>query len=123
MVVEMKCNASLIKTIISGTQIIDLMLLVIDVTKGLQTQTAECLVIGEITCNQLIVVLNKIDLLPESTRSEAIEKMTQRMAKKLSKKITFEINLEKTLGKFLFYIDHCFSNKDQGAIMTCTVTR
>ena len=34
-------HASLIRTIIGGAQIIDLMVLVIDVTKGIQTQTAE----------------------------------------------------------------------------------
>ena len=39
-------HASLIKTIIGGASIIDLMFLVIDVNKGIQTQTAECLVIG-----------------------------------------------------------------------------
>ena len=40
-------HASLIRTIIGGAQIIDLMMLVVDVGKGIQTQTAECLVIGE----------------------------------------------------------------------------
>lgn len=34
-------HASLIKTIMGGAQIIDLMILVIDVGKGIQTQTAE----------------------------------------------------------------------------------
>lgn len=34
-------HASLIRTIIGGAQIIDLMFLVIDATKGIQTQTAE----------------------------------------------------------------------------------
>jgi hypothetical protein len=33
---------------------------VIDITKGIQTQTAECLVIGEITTKKLVVVLNKV---------------------------------------------------------------
>jgi len=36
------------------------MVLVIDITKGIQTQTAECLVIGEILCDKLIVCLNKV---------------------------------------------------------------
>jgi selenocysteine-specific elongation factor len=35
--------------VIGGAQIIDLMLLVIDAGKGMQTQTAECLILGEIT--------------------------------------------------------------------------
>lgn len=70
-------HASLIKTIISGSQIIDLMLLVIDVTKGLQTQTGECLIIGEITCQQIIVILNKVDLIPEANRPQAILKVSK----------------------------------------------
>ena len=48
------------------------MLLVIDVNKGIQTQTAECLVIGEITKDKMIVVLNKVDLLPEKERDEKL---------------------------------------------------
>ena len=53
------------------------MLLVIDVTKGMQTQTAECLVIGQITCEKMIIVLNKVDLLPEATRQATIEKVNK----------------------------------------------
>ena len=53
-------HASLIRTIIGGAQIIDMMILVVNVLKGIQTQTAECLVIGEICTNHLIVVLNKV---------------------------------------------------------------
>ncbi|XP_074952135.1 selenocysteine-specific elongation factor isoform X2 [Phalacrocorax aristotelis] len=76
-------HASLIRTIIGGAQIIDLMMLVIDVTKGMQTQSAECLVIGQIACKKMVVVLNKIDLLPEGKRQSAIEKMTKKMQKTL----------------------------------------
>ena len=54
------------------------MVLVVDITKGIQTQTAECLVIGEITCSRMIVVLNKIDAVaPIDKREKAIEKMTK----------------------------------------------
>ncbi len=60
----------------SGAQIIDLMILVVDVTKGIQTQTAECLVIGEIACEKMLVVLNKTDLLPEEKRQASIEKVS-----------------------------------------------
>lgn len=49
-------HASLIRTIIGGAQIIDLMMLVVDVTKGIQTQTAECLVVGEILTQHMVVV-------------------------------------------------------------------
>jgi selenocysteine-specific elongation factor len=41
----------------------------------MQTQTAECLVIGEITCNQMVVVLNKIDLIPNEKRQLTIDKV------------------------------------------------
>ena len=58
-----------------GAQIIDLMMLVVDITKGIQTQTAECLVIGEITCEKMIVVLNKVDLLSAEKREAVIEKV------------------------------------------------
>ena len=52
-------HASLVRTVIGGAQIIDLVLLVIDVTKGIQTQTAECIVIAEILANRMVIVLNK----------------------------------------------------------------
>ncbi|KAJ1639557.1 P-loop containing nucleoside triphosphate hydrolase protein [Pavlovales sp. CCMP2436] len=77
-------HASLIRTVIGGAQIIDMMLLVIDLTKGIQTQTAECLVVGELTADELIVVLNKQDLLPEATRTEKLDKMKKGVAKALS---------------------------------------
>ena len=43
-------------------QIIDLMVLVVDAAKGIQAQTAECLVIGEVAVaaeGGLVVALNK----------------------------------------------------------------
>lgn len=78
-------HASLIRTIIGGAQIIDLMMLVVDVTKGMQTQTAECLVLGEITCPHMIVVLNKTDLIPEDKKDASIQKMTKKILKTLEK--------------------------------------
>ncbi|CAG2119014.1 unnamed protein product, partial [Medioppia subpectinata] len=76
-------HSSLIKTIVGGAQIIDIMVLVVDVMKGVQTQTAECLVIGAITCDKLVVALNKVDLIPENKREIAVEKMSKRIAKTL----------------------------------------
>lgn len=72
-----------LSSLLPGAQIIDLMMLVIDVTKGMQTQSAECLVIGQIACQKLVVVLNKTDLLPEGKRQAAIDKMTKKMQKTL----------------------------------------
>lgn len=57
-------HASLIRTIIGGAQIMDMMLLVIDATKGMQAQTVECIVIGEAVMASgadVIVVLNKVN--------------------------------------------------------------
>ena len=53
-----------------------MMMLVVDIVKGIQTQTAECLIIGEILCNKMIVVLNKIDLIEEKKRPATIEKVS-----------------------------------------------
>ncbi|XP_053325558.1 selenocysteine-specific elongation factor [Spea bombifrons] len=150
-------HASLIRTIIGGAQIIDLMMLVIDVTKGMQTQSAECLVIGQIACHKMVVVLNKIDLLPENKRQPAIEKMTKKMQKTLentkfegsliipvaakpggpeasesvqAQGITGLIEVLKSQaylpqrdpsGPFLMAVDHCFSIKGQGTVMTGTI--
>jgi len=74
-------HASLIRTIIGGAQIIDMMILVIDANKGIQTQTAECLVIGEITTSNLIIALNKIDMLPELDRDERIDRAKRKILK------------------------------------------
>ena len=72
-------HASLIKTIIGGAQIIDMIVLVIDANKGIQTQTAECIVIGEITTKNLIIVLNKIDAIPLDEREAKLEKVMNRI--------------------------------------------
>lgn len=51
----------------------------------METQTAECLVVAEITCDNLIVVLNKIDLLPEMERNAKVTKFSKRMRITLGK--------------------------------------
>ncbi|KAI3370139.1 hypothetical protein L3Q82_024927, partial [Scortum barcoo] len=150
-------HASLIRTIIGGAQIIDLMMLVVDVVKGVQTQTAECLLIGELTCPRMMVVLNKIDLLPPNKRQSAIEKMTKRLHKTLEstrfkecpviavaakpggpeapdteeplgvpdliellKKQTY-LPKRDPGGDLLMAVDHCFSIRGQGTVMTGTI--
>lgn len=150
-------HASLIRTIIGGAQIIDLMMLVVDVVKGVQTQTAECLLIGELTCPRMVVVLNKIDLLPSNKRQSAIEKMTKRLHKTLEstrfkdcpviavaakpggpeapdteepqgvpqliellKKQTY-LPKRDPGGDLLMAVDHCFSIRGQGTVMTGTI--
>ena len=62
-VVDCPGHADFIRTIIGGGNIIDLMLLVIDAKEGIQVQTSESIVIGEILNRPLIVLLNKADLI------------------------------------------------------------
>lgn len=150
-------HASLIRTIIGGAQIIDLMMLVVDVVKGVQTQTAECLLIGELTCPRLVVILNKTDLLPQNKRQSAVDKMTKRLHKTLENTrfkdcpviavaakpggpeapdteepqgVPELIQLLKAQtflpqrdpgGDLLMAVDHCFSIRGQGTVMTGTV--
>ena len=66
------------KTVIGGASIIDLMILVVDCQKLIQTQTAECIVLGEILMDKLIVAFNKTDLLRnEPVKLEAQHKKLQ----------------------------------------------
>ena len=55
-------HASFIKSVIAGASIIDSMILIVDVQKGIQVQTAECLALGEILCLPITIVLNKVDI-------------------------------------------------------------
>lgn len=151
-------HASLIKTIIGGAQIIDMMILVIDITKGIQTQTAECLIIGEICCSKMLIVLNKLDLVEADKKDSTIEKMSKRLLKTLEntkfanspivsvaaslpsenadqnksmlnintlietlKQITFLPSRNEQDGPFLYSVDHCFTIKGQGTVMTGTI--
>lgn len=137
----------MIRTVIGGVQIIDLTLLIIDITKGIQTQTAECIIIAELFTSKLLVVLNKVDLLedhkmleakmvalrkvfaktkfgaevlmvPHSTKSEE-----QIYSRRLKEMLLDHLELPKrdANGKFLYLIDHCFKIKGKGTVATGTV--
>ncbi|KAH8401252.1 hypothetical protein KR009_004055 [Drosophila setifemur] len=141
-------HASLIRTIIGGAQIIDLMLLLVDAQKGIQTQTAECLIIGELLQKKLIVVINKIDALPENQRETKLEKLRSRLSKTLSAtsfgsqvpmyavsaleglnipelqlgiREAFYQPERNTSAPLLMYVDHCFGIKGQGTVCTGTL--
>uniref|UniRef100_A0A7S4KQ77 Tr-type G domain-containing protein n=1 Tax=Paramoeba aestuarina TaxID=180227 RepID=A0A7S4KQ77_9EUKA len=62
-IVDCPGHADFIRTIIGGAEIIDVMLIVIDINKGIQTQTSECIIIGEILNKPMIILLNKVDLI------------------------------------------------------------
>lgn len=73
-------HASLIRTILGGAQIMDMMLLVVDAVKGIQTQTGEGIVIGEITTDRMVIALNKVDaLLPADQASALVDKAAARV--------------------------------------------
>ncbi|EDV55453.1 selenocysteine-specific elongation factor [Drosophila erecta] len=141
-------HASLIRTIIGGAQIIDLMILVVDAQKGIQTQTAECLIIGELLQKKLIVVINKIDVYSADQRTSKLEKLRLRLAKTLEATTfggqvpiyavsalqgTHISELQEALREAYFqpqrnltdplfmYVDHCFGIKGQGTVCTGTL--
>ncbi|KYO03432.1 selenocysteine-specific elongation factor selB- like protein [Plasmodium reichenowi] len=70
---------SLLKSIIMGSEITDIILLVIDVNKGIQKQTIECLVLCKIINCDIIIVLNKIDLIPLHLREKKINLMKKKI--------------------------------------------
>lgn len=76
-------HASLVRTVVGGSHIIDMMMLVVDITKGIQPQTAECIVIGELMTEHLIVVLNKVDLVSADKRSSYVKKASKLIRKTL----------------------------------------
>ncbi|KAI9034129.1 eukaryotic elongation factor [Hyaloraphidium curvatum] len=77
-------HAAFVRTVIGGSQIIDLMLLVIDAGKGIQTQTAESLVLAEITGKDLVIALNKVDIFEEADRDVKISKVVAKLRKTLA---------------------------------------
>jgi len=124
------------------------MLLVVDAQKGIQTQTAECLVIGELLGKKLLVVINKIDTLPKEQRESKLEKLRSRLKKTLAgtsfgdQVPIYSVSalegdnieeLRKGLSNayyvpqrnvetpLLMYVDHCFAIKGQGTVCTGTV--
>lgn len=125
----------------------DMCCLIIDVTKGMQTQTAECLVLAEILSQRMVVVLNKIDQIPQETRAKKIATVTAKLRKVfastcfgeqveivatsaveqlgvqdlLDTLLSVKVPKRNPEGPFFFAFDHCFSVKGQGTVITGTV--
>jgi selenocysteine-specific elongation factor len=143
-------HASLIRTIIAGASIIDQMLLVVDATKGVQMQTAECIVIGELMMKgKLIIALNKVDLVPEGKLALLEGKLRALMrntrfgdnvvvvpiaaSPREGPSIGFDRLIDAVVGSIdalpvrrldeplFFAIDHCFPMKGKGTVLTGTV--
>lgn len=83
-IVDCPGHSSLIRTVLGGAAIMDMAVLVVDAQKGFQAQTAECVVVAEITTSKLVVALNKCDLFPKETRQKDIEKITKTVKRILS---------------------------------------
>ena len=161
-------HASLIKTVVAGAAIIDVVVLVIDCVKGIQVQTTECLVLGEILADDIIIAFNKVDqLCKDDVKDEdefnnilnskvqklrtafsktkfgenisicpvsAIDEnnkyndMLNNLVLEIIKKINFSEKKnfkEEQISKnnFIYSIDHCFSIKNKGTIITGTVLK
>jgi selenocysteine-specific elongation factor len=142
-------HASLIKSVIGAAQIIDLCLLVIDAQKGFQAQTVECLIISEIVTHRLIIVVNKIDMIEESSRQARLHDMQSRIRKAMAKtRFGSEVPIafisatkNEGMGKLIqlmvdyfhtppvrmpsgplhLAFDHCFTAKGQGTVITGTI--
>ncbi len=147
-IVDCPGHASLIRTVLCGAQIIDLIVLVIDGTKGIQAQTAECLIVAEIMTDRLIFVVNKIDLWAESERTIKFETFKKKLRSSMkdgkfaSSPIVpvsaslnfgfehFKVEIDRLVTEnpikrdtscgFIFAVDHCFPMKGQGTVLTGT---
>lgn len=64
-----------------------MVLLVIDVTKGMQTQSAEGIVVAGITVDTMLVVLNKVDMFPAEEREMKTKKMQAVLQKAFDKTV------------------------------------
>ncbi|MFX0056779.1 MAG: GTP-binding protein [Candidatus Heimdallarchaeota archaeon] len=141
-------HADLIKISASSVEIIDCAIVVIDINKGPQVQTGEHLImIDALKIKDIIVVLNKIDLFKGNV-NDSIEKVRIFLnstsygsqvpiyAVSAKEKVGFEelkigiLNKIKTLdierdieGPIILPIDHHFSIKGRGAIITGTVLK
>ncbi|OAF65791.1 Elongation factor sec [Intoshia linei] len=65
--------------------------MVIDITEGLQTQTQECLVLANISKKSVVIILNKIDLIDESERTQKVDKMIAKLSKNVFSKTNLKI--------------------------------
>ncbi|EFO28353.1 hypothetical protein LOAG_00130 [Loa loa] len=140
-------HASLIRSVLAASSVFDMAIVVIDSSKGIEQQTAEHLLLVSLFCpDHVILVINKIDLVDKKT----VEQMTRR-CRKVASSLKINSNLQVvpislmeykeegvmalmnalhlalyapqrvSSGHFMMFIDHCFSIKGKGTVMTGTV--
>jgi selenocysteine-specific elongation factor len=141
-------HADLIKISASSVEIIDCALIVIDITKGPQIQTGEHIIMIEsLNINDIIVILNKIDLFKGNLDAEVkkirdffgstsygskvsifsvsakdqtgFEDLKEGILEKV-KTLDIQRNSE---GSVVIPIDHHFSIKGRGAVITGTILK
>lgn len=135
-------HASLFRMVVGAANIIDIVLLIVDAVKGVQAQTAECLVLAEMICDDVIICVNKVD----SNDGFNAQKLTRQLAKtrfKTSPILTVSAKMNKNkeallacikqlalshgsnrnvTAPFIMAIDHGFTIKgQQGSILTGTI--
>lgn len=139
-------HASLLRTVIGGANIIDAVILVVDATKGIQLQTAECLMLAELTVSRLMVALTKVDRLESPDAVIVISKKIQLVLGKtkfknapiipisslkqdskdlildaLVRQVITESPIRVAEGPFIMAVDHAFNIKGHGAVLTGTI--
>ncbi len=139
-------HADLIKISASSVEIIDLALVVVDITKGPQIQTGEHLIMIEsLNIENIVVVLNKIDLFRGDIDSElnkmreffksttfgsnipiftvsAKNKIGFKQLKEGIYKIIEKLHLKRDyMDDLIIPIDHYFNLKGKGTIITGTI--
>jgi small GTP-binding protein len=140
-VIDCPGHAGLIKAVLVAANIIDILILVVDGVKGVQTQTIECLALQEAIGKKFIIVISKID--DPLNKFEVIERGFRKRFSDISifgisnrsgqgidslKQCLFGFELQKKEEQdqevFIALIDHSFSIKGTtGIILTGTVIK
>uniref|UniRef100_A0A0N5A7D6 Tr-type G domain-containing protein n=1 Tax=Parastrongyloides trichosuri TaxID=131310 RepID=A0A0N5A7D6_PARTI len=139
-------HASLIKSVFAAASIFDGAIIVINALKGIEVQTCEHLLIASVLCpDHLLVVINKIDLVPEDKWKNQMKKLPKLLKKlnipeetqivgvtlkdenssiesviKCLEKLVYQ-PIRNIDGPFIMNADHCIPIKGKGTIITGTV--
>ncbi|MGA1861924.1 selenocysteine-specific translation elongation factor [Deferribacter thermophilus] len=144
--IDVPGHESLVKNMIAGATNFNIALLVIDAKEGIKAQTIEhCNIINYLNVENLIIALNKIDLVDNSLINQRINEINLFLSKynfknidliktSINDKTTME-NLKNTIIKyaknyydnkihypFLMHIDRVFSLRGLGTVITGTST-
>lgn len=135
-------HASLFRTVLGAAHIIDIILIVVDGSKGIQTQTAECLVLAGLVTEAVIICINKVDACQFDNGAKIKRQLERSMPSFSNASIVGvsakeNVNMEGLINcikacvsnikerqvdqPLIMAIDHGFNIKGQGNILTGTV--